>query len=116
MEKGRLKHEVAKRCSPELITIVDISGNLFEAEIFVLVRSIEDRVTLADPEKGEILGNADIVFSKSLNISLALPDTAWQLTQFGFSEKEERSSFFESRHRSLWSPRAKSVNRSVRKC
>src|ERR1041384_4117757 len=61
MKECRLQRRVAQRRGPEFIPVRGVSSHLFQAEIFVLTRPVENYVALPEPEYGSDLWNPDVV-------------------------------------------------------
>ena len=98
VEERRLHGDVSERRCPELIAVGRIAGDLLEAEVLVFVWAVEDHVPGADPKRGAICGTPTTCISKSLNISLDRPDTAWQCTQSRRAKEQQRAFLLRQRH------------------
>jgi len=71
VEEGWLQRNVADRRSAKLVPVIRVTGDLFQAKIFVLSGAVERHVT----HDRSNLRNSDDVRSKIANISLDGPET-----------------------------------------
>src|SRR2546428_13806711 len=58
VKEGGLQGDVAQRRGAELVAVVRIAGKLFEAEVRVLTRAIEDHITLGG---GDLRNSEDVL-------------------------------------------------------
>src|SRR5436305_98489 len=98
MEKCRLQRDVAQRRGSKLIAIGRQAGILLQAEIFVGVQTIEDRIAFAYAEIRRNLGHSDDVVIEVAEHFVGLAADRVAPYTFPFAEENERALLLSVRH------------------
>src|SRR6188508_701470 len=99
MEERRLQRSVAQRRAAKLIAIVHVSGDLLQAKILVLTRSIEHHVARAKAEFRRDLRHADHVHFEVAEHLIRVACDRMALTAPALAEEDERPTLLLFGHR-----------------
>src|SRR5947207_10029367 len=91
VEEGRLQRGVTQRRAAELVAIGRIPGDLLQAKVLVLARSIEQHVALADAELWRDLRHADDVHLEVAEHFIRLAADRMASTAPSLAEEDERA-------------------------
>src|SRR6516165_1792826 len=119
MKERRRDREIAQRRCAKFVAIGHITADLFEAEILIRARAVEDRVPSVDTEERCDLRSRNDPLLEVGEHFIGLPDRratryGVALHAAGLAEEQERPALLRSGHRRVISP-GKAVERRIGK-
>ena len=99
VKERRLQRRIAKRGTAELVTVVRVAGNLLQAKVLILVRTIKNHVPQADTKQWGDLRNTDVMHLEVAEHLIGVATYAVTRGAPSFAKENQSTSLLGTHHR-----------------